>query len=246
MGFLPAGKHQLGQYDLASLPLVYLSAVTRSGGVPVAIPNDPAAIGSILPIVDGLLFMGGEDLDPKYYTADKPNAHNQKFSVGRDETELRLMKMALRRRLPILGICRGTQVLNVTQGGSLHQHLLDGVTEFEHCQTFSPTPDQPIWHDIAIEPNSRLHEVAKKRNWTVNSDHHQGVDRVGRGLIATAHAPDGVVECIESTKHPFVMGVQWHPERIYTTNPEQLKLFKRLIKEAKSFSAAGQSPPVTG
>jgi putative glutamine amidotransferase len=245
MGMLPARLHQIGPFDLASLPLVYLDAIARSGGTPVAIPNDPASIGSLLPMVDGLLFMGGEDLDPKRYTKDPANPHNQPYSVGRDETELRLMRLALRRGLPILGICRGTQVLNVTLGGTLHQHLLDGITDFNHCQMLSDAPDKIVWHEAEFVPGSLVQQIFRRTHMTINSDHHQGVAKVGRGLTVTARARDGVVEALELPDHQFVLGMQWHPERIFGTHPEQLKPFRRLVKEAKQFSESGRSASVT-
>ena len=246
MSTLGAGKHPWGPVDLASLPIVYLDAIARSGGLPVALPNEPDAIGQVLPAISGLLIMGGEDIDPKYYTKEPPSRHNVAYSEPRDRTEFNLVRLALRRNLPILGLCRGAQIINIAQRGSLHQHLLDGVTDFNHCQLLSDHPDEPTWHPVEFTPGSHLRQIFGKKTLTVNSDHHQGINTPGRHLAVTARAPDGVVEGIEGTKWPFVVGIQWHPERIYGIHPEQLKPFRALVREAKAFSAAERSPSVTG
>lgn len=235
MYHVPAAKHRLVPLDMSSIPLVYLDAVARAGGTPIAIPNDPGGIAQLLQLIDGLLIVGGDDLDPRRYTDHPVYRPDIGYSVGRDETELQLARLALDRDLPLLGICRGHQVLNVALGGSLHQHLLDGVTTRNHSQYLSDRPDRVVWHDIKITPKSRLRRITGRDRQRVNSDHHQGIDRVGDGLTVTARSTDGVVEAIEGDRWSFAMGLQWHPERIMTTHPDQLKYFRAFVRAATKF-----------
>ncbi len=219
--------------SIASLPLIFIDLVAREGAVPLAIPNNPQGLAQLVPIISGLLIIGGDDLDPSLYTKEQRHPATQRNFPSRDATELKIVRAALRRGVPVLGICRGNQVLNVAQGGSLHQHLLDGITDRQHSQFGSKNPKRIVWHDVALVPGSQAAKIVGSRKLRVNSDHHQGIDKVGRKLKVTATSSDGVVEAIEGTDWPFVMGLQWHPERIAATHPVHGKFFRAFVRASR-------------
>ena len=191
-----------------ALGLKYLEAVERAGGIPVVLPPlRPPAIPSLLASLNGLLLSGGPDLDPVAYGAES-HALLGPTEPSLDAFEVALARAADRRQIPILGICRGAQALNVARGGSLHQHLPD-VTDgsIAHRQTVS---GRLTCHQVRIAPASRLATVVGDAPLAVNSFHHQAIDRVGRGLVAVAWAPDGTIEAVEAGGRELVLGVQWH------------------------------------
>ena len=205
-----------------ALGLTYLKAIEAAGGLPLVIPPMPAA--AIVPLVDrlhGLCLSGGPDLDPAAYGA---RAHEQlgPTEPALDRFELELARAADAAGMPLLGICRGAQALNVARGGTLHQHV-EG-----HRQTELAT--QPV-HAVRIAPRSLASRVLKTRATQVNSFHHQAVDELGEDLVATAWAPDGTIEAIEDRRHPFLLAVQWHAETLVDT-PSQLALFRALVEAA--------------
>jgi putative glutamine amidotransferase len=185
--------------------------------------------------IDGLLLTGGGDVDPVFYGEDRhPSVEDAE--PGRDEFELDLTRRAVESDLPVLAICRGAQVLNVAAGGTLVQDIPTAVTsELPHSVTSSATAD---CHDIAISPESRLAEAMRTRaqascSCRVNSRHHQSVGRLGNGLVASATAPDGVVEAIEAPDAQFCIGVQWHPENFWRTG-EFRPLFDAFVAAARA------------
>lgn len=184
---------------------------------------------------DGILFAGGEDVDPALY--DEPMKYESvHIDRARDDFEFALLDRALDRRLPILGICRGIQMINVKFGGTLYQDIpSDTPTEREHRQ---PGDRSEATHSVTLtEPESRL-ASAVEGSCRVNSLHHQAIKRLGRGLKVTAHSEDGLVEAVESAEeYPFLMAVQWHPEEI-AGRLEQRKIFEQFI--AKCREAAGR------
>ena len=193
--------------DMPSMmvPAGYSHAVVEAGGLPVMIPPF-AGTPQLLDRLDGLIFSGGSDLAAELYGQAQ---HPDTLGVipHRDRSELELLGEALERDLPVLGICRGMQLLNVIRGGSLHQHLPELVDGSLH----KAAPGTFATHDVAIEPGSRLSQLLGARV-QVHSCHHQAPDRIGRGLAVTARAPDGVVEGIELDGARFTVGVLWHPE----------------------------------
>ncbi|MGI8920105.1 MAG: gamma-glutamyl-gamma-aminobutyrate hydrolase family protein [Solirubrobacteraceae bacterium] len=209
-----------------ALGLPYLQAVERAGGLPVVLP--PLELDRISPLLDrlsGVLLSGGPDLDPGAYgRAAHPELGDTEPQL--DVFEVQLAREADARGLPILGICRGAQALNVARGGTLHQHLPE-ITDGSIAHRQRQPGTEPT-HEVRIAPRSRVAAVLGTRRLAVNSFHHQGVDLLGKGLRAVAWADDGVVEAIEGWGKSLLLGVQWHAETL-VDNPAQLALFRRLV-----------------
>ncbi|MEV0582335.1 gamma-glutamyl-gamma-aminobutyrate hydrolase family protein [Nonomuraea sp. NPDC050310] len=201
----------------ALLPAMYVDQVVRAGGQPVLIPpaGDPSVLASRL---DGLILAGGGDIDPGRYgeAAHERVGYVREF---RDRAEFGLLDAWLGRGLPYLGVCRGLQVLNVTLGGSLHQHLPDVVGHEGH----SPAPATFGHLPVKVEPDTRLAAILPGEP-TVPHYHHQAIDRLAPGLTVSARAEDGTVEAVELGSHPFALAVQWHPEAA-----EDCLLFEALV-----------------
>ncbi len=215
---------QWGNWDVeaALVPAAYVQAVERAGGRPVLIPPSQDGIAETLDAVDGLLFSGGSDLDPDLYEQEP---HNETVGVvrERDRAELALLEAALARDMPVLAVCRGSQVLNVARGGDLVQHLPDVVGDEKHKHTPGTFAD----HDVTLEDGTRLAALLGERA-PVKSHHHQGFGRVGEGLRVAAYAEDGTIEAVEDPSHRFALGVLWHPEA-----GEDMKLFEELVRQAR-------------
>ena len=211
-----------------ALGLTYMRAVELAGGVPVVLPPLENGLETLLDRLDGICLSGGPDLDPVAYGA---RAHELlgPTEPALDRFELELARAADAAGLPLLGICRGAQALNVARGGTLHQHVED------HRQTELAT--QPV-HAVRIAPRSRVSRVMKTRATQVNSFHHQAVDELGHGLVASAWAPDGTIEAIEDRRHAFLLGVQWHAETLVEA-PGQLALFRALVEAASGRAVLG-------
>jgi len=210
--------------DAALVPADYVRAVDRAGGRPLLVPPAGDAVAETLAPLGGLVLSGGSDLDPSLYGAE---AHPETFGVcpDRDRAELALLQEALARDLPVLGICRGSQVLNVARGGDLQQHLPEPLGgEHKH-----DPPGVFIEHGVTVEPGTKLAEITGGE-LSVQSHHHQGFGRLGQGLVATAYADDGTVEALEDPSRPFAIGVLWHPEA-----GERLELFEALVAAARRY-----------
>ncbi|MEA2298484.1 MAG: putative glutamine amidotransferase [Solirubrobacteraceae bacterium] len=223
-----------GQPEMA-LGLKYLEAVERAGGIPVVLPPlRGAAIPSLLSSLCGLLLSGGPDLDPIAYGAPG-HAMLGPTEPALDAFEVSLARAADRRGIPILGICRGAQAINVSRGGTLHQHLPE-VTDGSilHRQTAAGTY---TCHHVRIAPNSMLADVLGSGRLAVNSFHHQAIDLLGRGLRPVAWAPDGTIEAVEAPGRPFLLGVQWHAETLVAQRRHRA-LFKRLVLAAQAHAEA--------
>jgi putative glutamine amidotransferase len=220
-----------------SLGLAYVAAVERAGGLAVVIPPLPpdAAEERMAPLA-GLLIPGGPDVHPSAYGAD-PDPALGPTEPELDALELALARAAQARGLPVLGICRGAQVLNVSRGGTLHQHLPNVVGEgLRHRQA------EPIGrptHTARLAGDSRLARLLGRRRAWVNSLHHQAVDRVGDDLRPVAWAADGVVECVEAAGGPMALGVQWHAEAL-PRRPEHAAIFAALVEAAREASDASR------
>jgi putative glutamine amidotransferase len=187
----------------------YVEAVQAGGAVAVLLPVDVRAPEALLDRIDGLMVIGGADLDPAVY--DQPRSeHTEKTYRDRDEFELALTRAALERGMPFLGICRGMQLLNVALGGTLDQHLVGDDGQPTHRRvigTFAGTE-----HDIDLTPGSLAERALGEPVHTARCHHHQAIDRLGEGLVVSGRARDGVPEAIESSDGAWVLGVQWHPE----------------------------------
>jgi gamma-glutamyl-gamma-aminobutyrate hydrolase PuuD len=208
----------------ALVPLTYVTAVEDAGGRALLVPPSERAVEQTLDVLDGLIFSGGNDLDPASYGAESHPATNG-TRPERDRAELALMRAALARDLPVLAICRGFEVLNVARGGDLVQHLPDVVGDERHRHTPGVFAD----HDVTVSGESRLGGILGERT-AVKSHHHQGVGRVGEGLVETAWADDGTVEGLEDPGRTFTVGVLWHPEE-----HEDGALFRELVEEARRY-----------
>lgn len=215
-----------------TLPYRYVSAIERAGGVPVVLPSLPVQtiIRRYLSLVQGLVLSGGDfDIHPRYYGA-KAIQQLGTIKARRTEFELGIAGAAMKRDLPVLGICGGAQAINVALGGSLYQDIGTelGSSAAEHTSK-NPTGG----HAVRIEPDSELFKILRRGQITVNTSHHQAVKRLGRGLIVNALADDGVIEGIESTCHTFVLGVQWHPEVLAPRQAIHRRLFAAFIESCK-------------
>jgi putative glutamine amidotransferase len=212
-----------------ALGMTYVRAIEAAGAIPVVMPPlAPTDVPMLLARLDGLVLSGGPDLAPAAYDA-KPHAELGATEPDLDAFEYAVAREALRRALPILGICRGTQSLNVARGGTLHQHLPDVVGDaIAHRQ--SEDGRRPT-HRVDVVPGSRLAAIVKRKQLRVNSFHHQAVDRLGAGLSVCARAPDGTIEGIEDPALPYVLAVQWHAETLLE-QPTNLTLFRELVAVA--------------
>ncbi len=206
-----------------ALGMTYLRAVERAGGMPVVLPPlSPAAVDSLLDRLDGIVLSGGPDLDPTAYGERTRHMQLGPTEPGLDAFELALCRAADERGMPILGVCRGAQTLNVARGGTLHQHI-DG-----HRQV---APAEAPVHPVQMALHSRIARTMGVCAVDVNSFHHQAVDELGSGLRVSARAEDGTVEAIEDPSRKLVLGVQWHAETL-VDRPAHLALFKALVRAA--------------
>jgi gamma-glutamyl-gamma-aminobutyrate hydrolase PuuD len=218
-----------GQWDLpaALIPFSYVRAVESAGGRPLLVPPSDDGVEETLDALDGILFSGGSDVDPGTYSAE-PHPATAGVRADRDRAELALLQAALARDMPVLAVCRGSQVLNVARGGDLVQHLPEVIGDERHKERLGEFSD----HEVAVSGESRLGALLGERT-PVKSSHHQGFGRVGDGLVATAWADDGTVEAVEDPSRRFALGVLWHPEE-----GEDAALFRALVEEARGYRAA--------
>lgn len=208
----------------ALIPLSYVRAIEAAGGRALLVPPSLEGLEETLDVLDGLLFSGGSDLDPDTYGAE---AHPETNGVRpeRDRAELALLEGALARDMPVLAVCRGSQVLNVARGGDLVQHLPEVIGHEQHKHTPGVFAD----HDVDVLPGTKLHGLVGEHA-PVKSHHHQGYGRIGEGLREAARADDGTVEAIEDPARRFALGVLWHPEE-----GEDAALFEGLVAEARRY-----------
>ncbi|MEW6447140.1 MAG: gamma-glutamyl-gamma-aminobutyrate hydrolase family protein [Bacillota bacterium] len=228
-----------------SLTRYYIDAVTQAGGLPFILPSLSMELAAAaLERVHGLILSGGGDIDPSYF-GEEPLPSTKKITPRRDAFEIAVARAALIRQVPVLGICRGLQVLNVAAGGKVLQDISLGV-----CNPLKHFQDAPRWHGthhIEILPGSKLASIFGTLRPRVNSFHHQAVSRLAPTFKATAWAPDGVIEGIEAEAHPFAVGVQFHPEGMWENDPVFLKLFSSLIASCSDYqkSSGGKPTPTT-
>jgi len=213
------------QLPAALIPYDYVRAVEAAGGRALLVPPDESAVGETLDALDGVVFSGGNDMEPSTYGAD---AHPETLGTNeaRDRGELALLTAALERDMPVLAVCRGLEVLNVARGGDLVQHLPELVGHESHREVKGVFSD----HGVRVDESSRLGSVVGASVPGVKSHHHQALGRVGAGLREVAWAEDGTVEGLEDPEHRFALGVLWHPEA-----GGDLKLFEALVAEARAY-----------
>ncbi len=225
--YVTPAKWGAWELEAALIPVDYVRAVERAGGRALLVPPSEDGVEETLQALDGLLFSGGSDLDPDLYDQE-PHDETSGVHEQRDRAELALLEAALQRDMPVLAICRGSQVLNVARGGDLVQHLPDVVGDEKHKHT----PGSYADHDVTVEDGTRLASLLGERA-PVKSHHHQGIGRIGEGLRVAAHAEDGTVEAVEDPGRRFAVGVLWHPEA-----GDDARLFEELVREAEHYRAA--------
>jgi putative glutamine amidotransferase len=225
---------QTGVWDVRAsfLPAIYIEGVTLAGGIATLLPPQPVGddvASRVLDGLDGLIITGGRDVDPESYgqqrhpATDEPAAENRL----RDAFEFALVECAIRRGIPVLGICRGAQVINVALGGTLHQHLPDVIGHTHHQQgnaVFSTS-------EVRTVPGTRLASLIGESS-DAQCYHHQAIDRLGEGLIVSAADSDGVIEAVEIPGEQFVLAVQWHPEE----RLDDLRLFAAVVQAAGAYA----------
>lgn len=220
-----------GVWDVPAsfLPAVYFQGVTAAGGVAVLLPPqpvDPEIAERVLDSLDGLLITGGTDVDPAVY-GQRPHSSTDQPARQRDAWEFALLRAALQRRLPVLGICRGAQVLNVALGGTLHQHLPDVIGHSGHRAgnaVFTTLPVRTV-------PGTRLAALVGD-SVDARCYHHQGIAELGAGLVVSGWDADGVVEALELPGPGFALAVQWHPEE----SLDDLRLFSAIVEAAQAYA----------
>lgn len=218
----------------ALLPLAYIRAIQRAGALAVMIPPDPALIenpGEMLARIDGLILAGGNDIDPAFYGAEPHPATNGTVP-DRDRPEIALTRRAVELDMPVLGICRGMQLLNVALGGTLIQHLPETLGHEEHRRV--PGSFIGSEHGVRFDAGSLAARAGGENENKTHSHHHQGVDTIGDGLVVTGHsALDQLAEAIEAPGRRFVLGVQWHPEA-----DDRSRVIGALVREARDYRTA--------
>jgi putative glutamine amidotransferase len=225
--YLTSARFGAWEEDAALIPTAYVHAVEAAGGRALLVPPSMNGIEETLDALDGLLFSGGSDLDPELY-GQQPHEQTNEVVPERDRAEIALLQAALDRDMPVLAICRGSQVLNVVRGGDLVQHLPEVVGDEKHKHTPGLFAD----HDVDLVEGTRAQEILGDRA-PVKSHHHQGYGRLGEGLREAARADDGTVEALEDPSRRFAIGVLWHPEA-----GEDFALFKALVEEAGEYHEA--------
>jgi putative glutamine amidotransferase len=210
------------------LPAEYIEAIRRAGGIPVLLPHGEPRLEVLLERLDAVILSGGGDVDPELYQGA---AHEAIYLIDaeRDKSEIELTKHIVKMELPMLNICRGIQVLNVALGGTLVEHLPDEVGDEVVHRAAPPGATQ---HTITLEPASQLAQILKQTEVTAASWHHQAIRQVAPGLKVVAWAADGTIEAVEMPGHPWLIGVQWHPELTAEDDPGQQRLFEALVEVA--------------
>jgi putative glutamine amidotransferase len=222
--YVVEAKWSYWDQEAALVPANYVRAVEAAGGRAFLVPPSEEAVEETLDGLDGLIFSGGADIDPDAYGAD-PHPETDGVMPERDRAEIALLSAALERDMPVLAVCRGSQVLNIARGGDLVQHLPEVVGDDKHKHTPGVFAD----HDVELVAGTRMQGILGDRA-PVKSHHHQGYGRVGEGLREAARADDGTIEALEDPAKRFALGVLWHPEE-----GEDMALFEALVAEARRY-----------
>lgn len=212
----------------------YYKGILKAGGLPVIIPamEETDVLEELVDTVDGILLTGGPDLDARLF-GEVNLPCNGSISPVRDTMEIYLARKTVERNKPLLGICRGAQLINVAFGGTLYQDIPSQIQEPQVLKHDQAAPAWYPFHDIYIEEGSRVSRWFTTKVAGVNSFHHQAVNVVAPGFIVTAKTEDGIIEAIESRNHPFVVGVQWHPEAMWEQNPALLAGFMDFVESCR-------------
>lgn len=228
-------QYKLEGVDFSLVTQDYSESLSMAGAIPLIMPylesrrEDEEYIKEFLDEVDGLVLPGGSDIDPALFNC-YPQKYLGNISPERDRWELKILELAKEMGKPILGICRGFQLINILYGGSLKVDVCGNNAESKIPHMALMVPKYYKTHKIEITKNTRLDAIFAGEEVAVNSYHHQAVDKVGDNLIVSAVAPDGFVEGIEDPDYPYLLGVQWHPEMMAAKDPLQLNLFKDFVK----------------
>ncbi|MHC1782981.1 MAG: gamma-glutamyl-gamma-aminobutyrate hydrolase family protein [Anaerolineaceae bacterium] len=224
--------------DNIYIPKTYIEAVQAAGGLAILIPagTGPDQVSQLREALDGLLIIGGADIDPGLF-GEESSPHVQLDGRERDDLEIALVQTAVDSDWPLLGICRGLQVINVALGGSLYTHIPDQLPGALKHNMDTKTQRDVLAHSVDIQPSTQIASIVGTGELKVNSLHHQGIRRLGERLLTTGASPDGLVESIEIPGHPFALGVQWHPECLPDSAPMR-RLFSAFVEKAAALSSA--------
>jgi putative glutamine amidotransferase len=229
-------EHVEGHRDRAFTYLTYVESLRRAGAVPVLIPPQPENAAELVEGLDGILLAGGEDCDPGLYGQERHPEVTDVMDERRQSNDFALAKAAREKGIPTLGICLGLQMMNVAAGGSLVQHL---ETEIQHASL----PENRGRHDVIVKQGTKLASIVPAAELNVNSSHHQAIGDIAEGLHVTAHAPDGVIEGLEDPRHPFYVGVQWHPEDMKGEGSANM-MFGAFVQAARAYAEARRNATV--
>ncbi|MBT3337760.1 MAG: gamma-glutamyl-gamma-aminobutyrate hydrolase family protein [Anaerolineae bacterium] len=226
--------HANNQYGQPAVQVLrtYIREVIKAGGIPLVIPSEtPVTMHrELYKRLDGIILTGGDDIGIENFNGEQhPTVH--KADIERDRLEISLTKIAAKGQKPFLGICRGIQTLNVALGGDLYTHIQDQHSEKKKHNYYPEYPRDLISHPVSITKGSKLFEIVGEKEIQVNSLHHQGIKTLASQLVATAYAPDGIIEAAELPEHPFGIAVQWHPEWI-PEKPASQAIFNAFIAAA--------------
>ena len=235
IGIIPSCDYENGAYSY-TVREINIAAVADAGGQPLVLPyrREEKDLEAVLKLLDGLYFTGGCDILPEYF-GESPRPGLGALCPARDEFEIRVYRLAARRGMPMLGVCRGMQIINVAAGGTVYQDLTSQLPEAGSHKPQGLDRALP-YHKVSLAADSRLAGLFPGKNELfVNSFHHESVWQVAPGFTATAWAPDGVIEAMESTGPAFCLAVQWHPEDMYRSAPEFGRLYQTFIAAAADY-----------
>ncbi len=234
VGITTFAKKAVNQKNYNKVSFSYMKVIAEAGGTPVLIPlmTDLEKAKDYIELIDALILSGGQDISPQFYD-DNITDKVKDIDPQRDSWELKLFKLAYESNLPILGVCRGMQLMNVAQGGTLYQDLID-----HYDKSLAHLPDETdkcyVHHTVNIAPECKLCSFSNSQKINVNSHHHQAIKDLATDFKAIAKTERGIIEAIEATDKKFVIGVQWHPEDLTEIHPCFKELFTTLIDKASN------------
>lgn len=231
IGLTPS--HDIHTNDI-SMRSTYLGAVKEAGGIPVVLPLDAeeSDLKRLVSLFDGFLFTGGPDVHP-FLFGEETYAHCGEVSVKRDSMEITLLHLVMEMKKPVLGICRGIQLINIGLGGTIYQDIPSQFPKAFPVAHKQPFPYAVPSHHVSVVPGTRLADICQAQRIQVNSMHHQAVKDLAPGCIVSGTGPDGLIEAMEMPDYPFFVGVQWHPEYLWSQDKAAANLFIQFIKACK-------------